>query len=153
MTTDPAITVGESAREKIQALQRAVHAMPQIDLSAQTKHHFADGMYARELFRPAGTLIVGKVHRKEHFYMVMSGVVAITNGDGNAREVTGPCVIVSHPGAKRAVLAITDATCITVHRTDLQDLDKIEEQLIEPESESLFDARNAVKKEAVACHL
>lgn len=123
-------------------LQREVAKMPQVELP--TNHYFADGMYCRELFRPAGTLIVGKVHLKEHFYIVASGTVCVTTDQG-VREVTGPEVIVSQPGTKRAVLALTDATCFTVHRTELTDLDEIERELIEPDAEALFDARNRLK--------
>ena len=55
-------------REQIESLQREMLKLPQIE--PETKHHFADGMYARELFRKAGTLIVGKVHKKEHFFVL-----------------------------------------------------------------------------------
>ncbi|QBQ99257.1 hypothetical protein [Paraburkholderia pallida] len=133
-----------SGREAIDRLQAAISSMPQADLP--TQHFFADGMYARFLPRPAGTLIVGKVHRKEHFYIVCCGTIRITQGDGPAREVTGPAVLVSTPGTKRAVLAMTDATCMTVHRTKKRNLDKIEQELIEPDGSALFDAHNKLKE-------
>lgn len=126
-------------REQIQRLQGEMAKLPQVELP--TEHFFADGMYCRSLFRPAGTLIVGKVHRREHFYVICSGTVKVTGDDG-VKEITGPQVIVSKPGTKRAVLALTDATCLTVHRTDETDLDAIEREVIEPEPEALFDAHN-----------
>src|SRR6185369_9560089 len=107
------------SRESVVRLQREMEKMPQVELP--TEHHFADGMYCRSLFRPAGTLIVGKVHRKEHFYIVASGTIKVTTDDG-VREITGPAVLVSSPGTKRAVLALTDATCMTVHRTEKKEL-------------------------------
>lgn len=130
-------------REAIFALQAAMSQLPQADLP--TQHFFADGMYCRFLPRPAGTLIVGKVHRKEHFYVICCGTVRVTNGEGAARDITGPAVVVSQPGTKRAVLALTDATCLTVHRTDSTDLDEIEAELIEPDHAALFDAHNNLK--------
>ena len=132
-----------AGREAIERLQIAMSAMPQAEL--ETSHFWADGMYARFLPRPAGTLIVGKVHRKEHFYVICCGTVRITQGDGPAREVTGPAVLVSKPGTKRAVYAMTDATCMTVHRTGQTDLDEIERELIEPDGLALFDAHNHLK--------
>lgn len=128
---------------KIERLQATISAMPQVELP--TQHFFADGMYGRFLPRPARTLIVGKVHRREHFYIVCCGTVRITQGDGPAHEVTGPAVLVSKPGTKRAVYAVTDATCMTVHRTKKRNLEKIERELIEPDSTALFDARNQLK--------
>jgi hypothetical protein len=130
-------------REAIVRLQRHMEQMPQVELP--TEHYFADGMYCRVLFRPAGTLIVGKVHRKEHFYVVCSGTIKVTTDDG-VQEITGPKVIVSSPGTKRAVLALTDATCLTVHRTESRDVEEIEREIIEPEERpALFDAHNRLK--------
>lgn len=127
-------------REQVQRLQAEMAKLPQVELP--TEHYFADGMYCRAVFRPAGTLIVGKVHRKEHLYIVASGTVKVTTEDG-LKEITGPRVIVSQPGTKRAVLAVTDATCMTVHRTDSRDVEEIERELVEDEGQQrLFDAHN-----------
>ena len=95
--------------------------------------------------REAGTLIVGKVHRKEHIYIVLFGTVRITAGS-QVTEVTGPKIFISKPGTKRAVLALTDACCFTVHKTELTDLALIEEELIEPDPTSPFLADNTLKK-------
>lgn len=140
------IETHKPSREQIKRLQAAMSELPQVELP--TEHHFADGMYCRVLFRPAGTLIVGKVHRKEHFYIVCSGTVRVTTDDG-MREITGPHVLVSSPGTKRAVLAVTDATCLTVHRTASRDVEEIEREIIEPEPEALFDAHNRLKPAAL----
>ncbi len=127
-------------REAVVRLQREMEKLPQVELP--TEHHFADGMYCRVLFRPAGTLIVGKVHRKEHLYIVCHGTIRVTTDEG-VKEIVGPKIIVSSPGTKRAVLALTDATCLTVHRTDSRDVEEIERELIEPEEgKRLFGAGN-----------
>lgn len=101
-------------------------------------------MYCRELFRPADTLIVGKCHRREHLYVVLSGTVTIA-GEGYKETVTGPKVFVSRPGTKRAVYAHTNATTMTVHRTDETDLEKIEAELIEEDPDACYDAYNVIK--------
>jgi hypothetical protein len=133
-----------ASREDVERLQAAMSRMPQINLP--TQHYWADGMYCRVLPRLAGTLIVGKVHKREHIYIVCSGTVRVV-GNGEARTITGPAIIVSSPGTKRAVLALTDATCLTVHRTDLKDLDAIERELLEEDPQALFDSRNEHKLE------
>jgi hypothetical protein len=130
--------------DSIQRLQEAAAKLPQCELV--TEHHFADGMYCRSLFRPADTLIVGKVHKREHFYMVVSGTVTVV-GDGYKETITGPRVFVSKPGTKRAVYSLTDATTMTVHRTDETDLDKIEAELIEEDETAMFDSHNQLKLE------
>lgn len=135
-----------TTRADVERLQAAMLAMPQIELP--TKHWFADGMYCRELFRPAGTTIVGKVHKKEHFYIVASGIVTVV-GDGTRETIEGPKVIVSTPGTKRAVFAHTDATCITVHRTFETDLEAIERELVEEDPDTPFLPGNVLKKKVL----
>jgi hypothetical protein len=133
-----------AGREAIERLQREMSAMPQVEL--ETEHHFSDGMYARMIkLIPAGTLIVGKAHKKEHFFVLLYGTMRITDGDGAPKEFTGPAVIVSKPGTKRAGLAVTDTACLNVHRTKKKNLDKIEAELVEPDGEALFDSRNKLK--------
>jgi hypothetical protein len=125
--------------DKIKKLQAAAAKLPQCELI--TEHFFANGMYCRMLFRSADTLVVGKVHKREHLYVVASGTVTIV-GDGCRETVTGPKVFVSKPGTKRAVYANTDATTMTVHRTDETDLEKIEEELVEKDDTAMFDYAN-----------
>ncbi len=124
---------------KVWRLQREMAKLPQADLP--TEHYFADGMYARVLKRPAGTLIVGKVHKKEHFYIVTKGCVEVASDEKTEIYHSGD-VIVSKPGTKRAVLALEDSICMTVHRTKKKNLDKIEKELVEEDNTALFDAQN-----------
>lgn len=124
----------------ISGIQNGALALPQ----TQTFHSFADGMYARVCSRPQGTLLVGKVHKREHFYIVTKGRVQVDSGLGFHIHTAGD-VIVSQPGTKRAVLALEDSVCMTVHRTDKTDLDEIEAELLEPDESALYDARNELK--------
>jgi hypothetical protein len=126
-------------RSSVEALQALMLTMPQVEL--QTDHYFADGMYCRVVTRAAGTLIVGKVHKREHFYIVAKGAVQV----GETVYPAGS-VVVSQPGTKRAVLALEDSVCLTVHRTAKRNLDKIERDLVEKDSTALFDARNKLKE-------
>lgn len=129
---------------RVWELQDALAQMPQVEI--ETSHHFADGMYARVAARDAGVLIVGKVHKREHFYIVAKGRVMVTNGEEPAKTYEAGDVIVSKPGTKRAVLALEPSICMTVHRTDKTDLDEIEAELIEPDERALFDSRNKLKE-------
>jgi quercetin dioxygenase-like cupin family protein len=116
--------------------------MPQAELV--TEHQFSPGMYMRKLFRPAGTLIVGKVHKEPHFFLCAKGEIIAWTESGMKRLQAGD-VIESKPGTKRVTLAVTDAIGITIHRTDKTNLDEIEAELIEPDPSALFDARNKLK--------
>lgn len=125
---------------QIDRLASEMLKLPQVELP--TDHFFADGMYARAVYRPAGAVIVGRVHKREHLYIIMSGCVDVTTLDGAVVRHTAPAVIVSQPGTQRVVYAVTDSLCMTVHRTDKTDLSEIEEELVEPSKYGVFDAHN-----------
>jgi hypothetical protein len=140
---DMGVEVSNPAIPSVLRLQEILREMPQLELP--TTHHFADGMYARVVARPAGALIVGRVHKKEHFYIVASGRVAVTDGEELAVEYPCGTVLVSKPGTKRAVLALEDSVCLTVHRTDKTTPEEIEDEVVETEDNALFDARNQLR--------
>jgi hypothetical protein len=117
--------------------------MPQVDL--QTEHYFSEsGMYCRKVFRPAGTLIVGKVHKHHHLFLCAMGEIIAWTENGMKRLQAGD-VVESKPGTKRVTLAVTDAIGVTVHRTDKTNLDEIEAELVEPDNTALFDSSNLLK--------
>lgn len=137
-----ATTVQRDTRVAVEALQAELVKLPQYE--PPTKHYFHGGMYCREVFRDAGVLLVGRVHKKEHFYVIASGTVLITTDDG-AQRITGPAVLMSQPGTKRAVYAETPATCMTFHRTDATTPEAAEVDLVEDDPTARFDALNHVK--------
>lgn len=126
----------------VTALYSVMREMPQAELD--TVNYFAHGLYARVLPRPAGTVIVGKVHKQEHFYIVAKGSVRVAC-DGEMRDYHAGELIVSKPGTRRAVFALEDSICMTVHHTFEKDLDKIEKELIEPDGLALFNSDNKLK--------
>jgi quercetin dioxygenase-like cupin family protein len=135
--------VDHVSREQVDRLQAEMATMPQAELV--TEHQFSPGMYMRKVFRPAGTLIVGKVHKEPHFFLCAKGEIIAWTENGMKRLQAGD-VVESKPGTKRVTLAVTDAIGITIHRTDKTDLDEIEAELIEPDTTALFDANNDIKK-------
>lgn len=129
-------------RRKVDALQAALSELPQYE--PRTKHYWHAGMYCREVYRDAGVLVVGKVHRREHFYVIASGIVQITDGNGEPQTITGPAVINSMPGTKRAVLSLTPVTCMTFHVLPEMPLEDAEALLVEDEP-SHYLAGNRLK--------
>ena len=117
-------------REQILALEGEMRKLPQMDLPPV--HHFAKGIYARELRIPAGTLLTGKVHRTEHLNILSAGEITVWTEDGMKR-VSAPFTIVSRPGTKRVGFAHTDCVWTTIHGTEETDLERLEAELIEPE--------------------
>ena len=135
-------TIDVPTREQIERLQSHMVGMPQAEL--QTEHYFSGGMYCRKLFRKAGTLIVGKVHKADHLFICVMGEI-VAWSEGGMRTLKPGDVIESKPGTKRVTLALTDAIGMTVHKTDKTDLDEIEADLLEPDTTALFDSSNQLK--------
>jgi hypothetical protein len=131
------------SREQIDRLQSEMVKMPQAELL--TEHFFSPGMYCRRVYRSAGTLIVGKVHKEPHFFLCAKGEIIAWTENGMKKLQAGD-LIESKAGTKRVTLAVTDAIGITIHRTDKTDLDEIEAELIEPDNLALFDSSNQIKE-------
>ena len=130
-------------RQQIDLLQSEMVKMPQANL--KTEHFFSPGMYCRRVFRPAGTLIVGKVHKAPHFFLCAKGEIIAWTETGMKKLQAGD-VVECQPGTKRVTLALTDSVGVTIHRTEKTDLDEIETELIEPDDSALFDSSNKLKQ-------
>jgi hypothetical protein len=128
--------------EQINRLQAEMVKMPQIELP--TEHYFAGGMYCRKVFRPAGTTIVGKVHKKAHLFLCAKGQILAWSETG-MRTLNAGDVVESQPGTKRVTYAVEDSIGVTFHVTDKTDLDDIESELVDPDELALFDATNKLK--------
>lgn len=92
-------------------------------------HHFSKDVYAREIKIPAGTLLVGKIHKHQNLNILSQGEMTVLSVDGLVR-VKAPYTVVSTPGVKRLAYAHTDCVWTTIHGTDETDVEKIEEKFI-----------------------
>jgi len=111
-----------------------------------TTHRFTDGMYIREIFMPAESLITSKIHKTEHPYIVSYGKVAVSIDGDEWNEITAPYTGITIPGTRRVLYIIEDCIWTTFHRIDdmkseynnLNDeekekiVEKIEENILEP---------------------
>lgn len=98
--------------------------------SCPVKHHFAPGAYGREMFLPAGIVVVGKIHKHAHVNVISQGRVQVFTEHEGVQELSAPCTFVSTPGTKRVVHVIEDTVWTTVHVTDKTDLADIEREVI-----------------------
>lgn len=115
-------------RDGIKDLETQMKEMPN-QLELPLKHHFSKDLYGRELLIPAGTLLVGKIHKHQSLNILASGDISLLTEEGTKR-VQAPYIVVSQPGIKRVGYAHTDCVWITVHATKETDLEKIEDEVI-----------------------
>lgn len=124
-------------REKVLALEAKMRELPQVEI--ETIHHFAPGVYAREIRIPAGVLLTGMIHRTEHLSIISKGRMTVVSANAPKIEIEAPYTLLSKPGAKRAIYAHTDSVWTCIHPTTETDLDKLEELFIAPCFEALGD--------------
>jgi hypothetical protein len=94
-------------------------------------HHFGTGVYGRELFIPAGQVIVSKIHRGKTLSVIAQGEITVISEEG-AKLYKAPSVFVSPPFTKRVVVSHTDVVWVTSHENaeNSEDLEEIESRII-----------------------
>ena len=95
-----------SMRARVDRLETALMDAPQIDCPVQ--HHFAPGIYAREISIPAGTVVVGAIHKTDNLIIVSKGRLRIVTEEGTT-EVQAGDTITCKAGMKNAVVALEDS--------------------------------------------
>lgn len=119
-----------SIRNKVTTLVHEMSKFPQVE--CPVKHHFSPGLYMREIFMPAGSIVIGKVHKTEHFNIIMQGACYIVHDDGSHEELRAPMTFVSKGGVQKVLVITEDMIWLTTHVTEETDVQKIEAQIIEP---------------------
>lgn len=109
--------------ERVLELEADVRKLPPVEL--KYRHHYARGLYAREMFIPTGTMVTGKIHKYENLNVMSAGELTVLTHEGPKR-VRAPFTIVSPAGTKRIAFAHEDTVWTTIHPTDERDLEKIE---------------------------
>lgn len=116
-------------RAKILRLEQAIKDgnFPQPD--CPLTHHFAPGLYAREILLPKDSVVVGKIHKHAHVNTISKGSCLVVTEFGEMK-IEAPCTFVSQPGTKRTVIALEDTIWTTYHPSNETDLAVLEDQII-----------------------
>lgn len=113
---------------KIDALELALRCGP--TFQPEVFHHFAPGIYAREMRVAAGAVLVSKVHKFENLSILSKGRMALYLDNGEVREVGAGFHVTAPPGARRVAYVLEDAVWTCFHNTTETDLAVIEAQFI-----------------------
>lgn len=137
VTGDPALSYLKTLEEAptlrdVQDLQERMLQMPQVECARRT--FFADGLGSAVLAIPAGSLIVGKMHKRSHMNMLVKGRMRLWSAsDETWQEVEAPLMVVSPAMEKRMAETITDCIWATFHATDAKTAEDMEADVIYPE--------------------
>lgn len=128
--------INRQHRAKMEALEASIVA-ELVPVEMDTRHHFAHGVYTRELRLPAGTVVTGAIHRHSCTNIVAHGEGKVVTDEGT-HFFKAPHIFVSGPGVKKAVYCITDIIWLNVHPWEGEpDLEAIEREVIIPSYEAL----------------
>jgi hypothetical protein len=100
-------------RGRIGEFERVLRGMPGALSALPLAHHFATGVYVRELFIPANTHLVGEVHRYDCLNIVFGDIEVAT--EEGLKRLTGLNVFPSSAGVKRAGRTFSATVWFTVH--------------------------------------
>lgn len=112
------------------------------------KHSFAPGVYAREMEIPAGTLLIGKIHKHKHHNFLMKGSIIVLTETNGVELLQAPLMIVSDEGTQRIGYAITDTVWTTIHenKDNSEDLLLIEERTVVKDKAKYLEYKNKLTK-------
>jgi hypothetical protein len=125
-------------RDHVAHLVRELQKMPQTD--CPVTHHFAPGVYLREIFMPAGLVVIGKIHKTEHLNIIERGRCAIRHDDGSVEVLAAPLTFVSKAGVQKVLYILEDTVWKTIHPTATRDMEQLELELIDPPPQIAFES-------------
>lgn len=118
----------ERLRNAIFALEGYIESLPGSgceESGIEWVHRFTPGVYTREMIVPAGVLLTGMIHKTEHISIFLEGRMLVPTNDGGSHEIVAPIIEVAQPGIKRVGVALERVRWLTVHPTELTDVDEI----------------------------
>jgi len=112
------------------------------------RHSFAPGVYAREMEIPAGTLLIGKIHKHKHHNFLMKGSIIVLTETNGVELLQAPLMIVSEEGTQRIGYAVTDTIWTTIHenKDNSEDLVIIEERTVVKDKARYLEYKNKLTK-------
>ena len=78
-------------------------------------HRFTPGLYAREIFMPAGTLLTSRIHNTAHPYVVLSGRARVFIDGVGVQDLQAGHVGITQPGTRRVLYIVEDCRWVTFH--------------------------------------
>ena len=76
------------------SMENAIDAGEVNKVDPPLEHYHTDELYGRRIFVPANTVVLTKVHKKEHITVALKGTCTVVDGRKNKTVVTAPAVFV-----------------------------------------------------------
>jgi len=122
-------------RERVHRLEDALTQVPQVN--CPVRWYFAPGLAAREITIPAGTALIGAIHKTENLAVLSKGRMLLVTEKGPV-EIEAPHTLTVKPGDKNAATALDECVWTNFFPTTETDPDKLVELLTESKAEQLL---------------
>ena len=104
---------GISLDERIDRWEAFVADKPQQE--CPLKHTFPEGMYVREIFMPAGSIVTSRIHKFDNPFFITKGRVTVVSENEGLVTYTAPYSGITLPQTRRVLLIHEDTIWTTVH--------------------------------------
>ena len=120
----------EDLRNQLAPLDDTVshHTEEMQDLMPVT-HKLENGLYTREVFMPAGQLVVSFIHKQNHPSFFMEGEMSLLMDSGEVKRVKAPMVVHTEAGTQRVAVIHEDTRWACVYRTDAKTIEEAEKEV------------------------
>ena len=120
----------EDLRNQLAPLDNTVshHTEDMQDLMPVT-HKLENGLYTREVFMPAGQLVVSFIHKQNHPSFFMEGEMSLLMDSGEVKRVKAPMVVHTEAGTQRVAVIHEDTRWACVYRTDAKTIEEAEKEV------------------------
>lgn len=132
----------------IYRLEQSIRTLPPVEMPVI--NDFCEGIYARTITIPAGTLLTGAIHKKECFFVVRSGSLLVTTDTEPVKADAG-FMSITKPGTKRAGYALEDTIVTTFHANpeEIKEQDELWDYFTIPAPDNIIDALKRLELEAL----
>jgi len=125
----------EAIDREVEGFCRFLQCLPdELKKDLVNEHHFAPGIYIREMLIKKGDFVIGKKHKTKHFNIILSGSGKMIY-NGELKEVNSGDIFVSEANMRKSLLAYEDVRILNIFPTNETNIEKLEEELSHDEPE------------------
>jgi hypothetical protein len=98
---------------RVDALEKALGKLPQLEMPLT--HRFTPGLYVRTIFMPKGALVISRIHKTTHPFVVTQGHCAVWDEANGVQHVRAGHIGITTPGTRRILFMFEDTVWTTFH--------------------------------------
>lgn len=114
-------------KERLDEFEVALSQQDQVE--CPLIHRFTPGLYSREIFMPEGALIISKIHKTRHQFVISDGTALVKINDGEWKELSAPWTGITEIGTRRVLYIAKNCTWTTFHPIEIAPIEDTTEAI------------------------